>query len=259
MANCREIEQQLAAYVDGEDGAAERGTVEAHLQRCPSCRARAAAERASHDLLLDRRDGLRGCAPDALRRRCAAQRALAAGRPAGLFSRRTLARLSMAAALVLATALYLMFGWGTTVETYAAQLAADHLKCFQFPPDSRAADAAALGRTWQAANGWPLTVAASMPAERLELLGIRRCGSTKGRVAHLLYRWRGEPLSVYVLNRRLESGANAGRERHGHEAVSRLGENAIVWSDHGRTYAVVARGSIPDLEQVAGYVRRVIE
>src|SRR5687767_15831779 len=76
MANCREIEERLAAYVDGEVAAPDRSTIDAHLERCPPCRTRAAAERATHELLLARQDRLRGCAPEALRRRCAAQRTL---------------------------------------------------------------------------------------------------------------------------------------------------------------------------------------
>ena len=51
MANCREIEAKLAEYVDGLQAGAERAIVESHLQSCPPCRARAAGERAAHDLV----------------------------------------------------------------------------------------------------------------------------------------------------------------------------------------------------------------
>jgi hypothetical protein len=159
----------------------------------------------------------------------------------------------------MAAALFFMFGWGTSVETYAAQLAVDHLKCFQFPPDSPMADAAALGSTWQASYGWPLKVAATAPRENLELLGVKRCGSTRGRVAHILYKWRGHPLSVYVLNGTFEGVPGAGHDTHAHETVNRFGEDAIVWANRGRTYAVVAQQRVPDLQQVAAYVRRTIE
>jgi len=257
MANCQDIEANLAAYVDGECGAVDRTVVEEHVRVCPPCRARVVSERATHDLLHERRLGLRGCAPDTLRQRCAAHRAIGASDAA--VRRRPWIPLSLAATLMLATGVLLLFGWGSSVETYAAQLAADHLKCFQFPPEAVAVDAVAAGRTWQAANGWPLRVAASVPAEQLELLGVRRCGSTSGRVAHLLYRWRGQPLSVYVLNKRLEQAVEAGHQPD-HDSVVRLGEQAIIWSEKGRTYAVVARRrSVPDLEQVVPYVRRAIE
>jgi anti-sigma factor RsiW len=257
MANCREIEAQLAAYVDGQIGAAGRDAVEAHLERCPPCRAQAATERAAREILCARRGDLRGCAPESLKRRCAAQRAGVA--PRGLLSRRTFVPLSLAATLVLAAGLFVLFGWGTSVETYAAQLAVDHLKCFQFPPGSGMADAAVLGSSWQASNGWPLKVAASAPRENLELLGVRRCGSTRGRVAHILYKWRGHPLSVYVLNGTVEGVPQAADVGHAHETVDRFGEEAIVWADRGRTYAVVAEQRVPDLQRVAAYVRTAVE
>lgn len=255
MANCRDIESQLTAYVDGETPPEQRARVEAHLDRCPPCRGRATTERTTHELLRTRRAELRGAAPRALHHRCAAQRALSAGRH-GLLGRRTLVPLSLAATLVLATAVLLLFGWGSTVETYAAQLAADHMKCFQYPPDGAAADAAALGRKWQADYGWPLVVAAGAAADQLELLGVRRCGSTRGRVAHIFYRWRGEPVSVYVLNGSLAEGPDQAHAHGARDSVIRLGKHALIWSDRGRTYAVVARRRVPDLEHVADYVRR---
>ena len=158
MGDCRDIESQLAAYVDGEGDLFERGRVEAHLERCPPCRGRAATQRATHDLLVSRRSGLRECAPDALKHRCAAQRTLAAGR-AGLLGRRALVPLSLAASLVLAAGLFVMFGWGSSVDTYAAQIVTDHDQCFQSPPaDVRSLDPLALARAWEDTNGWPIKV-----------------------------------------------------------------------------------------------------
>jgi anti-sigma factor RsiW len=255
MSKCRDIESILTAYVDGEAAADERGTVETHLDDCPSCRNRVAAERTAHELISARRADLRGSASTALRQRCAAQRAPARTRP-GVFGRQAVVRLALAATVVFAVGLYAMFGWGTTVETYAAQLAVDHMKCFQFPPDGGKADAATLARKWQRDYGWPLKVAGSANAEQLELLGVRRCGSTWGRVAHVLYKWRGEPVSLYVLNDQIAEAADVS---HAHSSVTRFGERAIIWSERGRTYAVVARRQVPDLDHVAGYVRRAIE
>jgi len=65
--------------------------------------------------------------------------------------------LSLVASLLLVAAVFLVFGWGSSVETYAAQLAADHLKCFQFPPDpTSAVDVTMVAKTWQKTAGWPL-------------------------------------------------------------------------------------------------------
>lgn len=254
MANCRDVESKLAEYVDAEQPGPERQAIEAHLQACPSCRARASGERAAHDLVCARRGTLRGCAPAGLRGRCAAQRRPADG--AGRLTRRPWVPMSVAASILVAAGMFLLFGWGSSVETYAAQLAADHLKCFQFPPDaSSAADVSLVGKNWQQAAGWALKVAASAPSEQLQLLGVRRCGSSRGRVAHIFYKWRGEPLSVYVLNYRFDRTAGAA---HDHD-VHRLGEHAIVWTHRDRTYAVVASRRLPDLHHAAVYVRRSVE
>ncbi len=255
MANCREIEAKLAEYVDGHQAEAERAAVERHLQSCPPCRTRAAGERTAHDLVCARRDTLRAPAPGHLRERCAAQRQ-AARPPAAVFARTPWVRFSLAASVLLAAGLFVLFGWGSSVETYAAQLSADHLKCFQYPPEATSApDVTLLGRTWQTQSGWGLKVASSSTMEGLTLLGIRKCGSSRGRVAHIFYRWHGEALSVYVLNHRFDQSANAA---HDHD-VNRLGEHAIVWTEHDRTYAVIADHRLPDLQRVATYVRRSIE
>jgi anti-sigma factor RsiW len=255
MANCREIQERLAEYIDGAQAAPERAAVEAHLEACPPCRTRAAAERIARDLVCSRRDTLRASAPEHLRHRCAAQRP-GAFPSRTVFVRRPWVSLSFAATLVLAAGLFLLFGWGSSVETYAAQLSADHLKCFQFPPEVTASpDVTLLGRDWQQSSGWGLKVPSSSATEGLQLLTIRQCGSSRGRVAHILYKWHGEPLSVYVLNHQFDHTADAGKDHD----VTKLGEHAIVWSARQRTYAVIADNRLADLHRVATYVRRSIE
>jgi anti-sigma factor RsiW len=259
MSDCRGIESSLAPFVEGDEGACDRAHVETHLEACPACRDLADAERTAHELVRARRHELRGTAPDRLRARCAA-----AAHPVPMPAVRSTPpwlRFSMAATLVLAGGFVLLLGLGRGVESYAAQLAADHVKCFTFPPASPAADVASLGRSWQEANGWPLRIAAGGPddPEGLELVGLRRCGSTRGRVAHLLYRWRDAPLSVYVLNQQLPGLGDLQRRSFGYAHLKRLGEEEIIWSERGRTYAVVARASAADLQRVATHVRWRIE
>jgi hypothetical protein len=165
-------------------------------------------------------------------------------------------RFSLAASVLLAVGLFVLFGWGSSVETYAAQLSVDHLKCFAYPPDaSPAPDVTLIGKYWQAHAGWGLKIDSSSVMEGLTLLGIRKCGSSRGRVAHILYRWHGEPVSVYVLNHAFDRTPTAA---HNHD-VTRLGEHAIVWTEHDRTYAVIADRRLPDLQRVSDYARRSIE
>jgi anti-sigma factor RsiW len=257
---CRELEELFASYVDEEAAAPERARVDDHLQACPPCRDRVAGERAARDVLHARREGLRPCASNALRTRCAAQRIVPAIR-GGALTRRAWVPLSLAAAVLLAISSTLFFA-GNSVEVLAAQLAVDHVKCFQFPPDHAAAriDPIVEARKWEAGYGWPLKVPASAEVEQLQLLGVRRCLSSEGRIAHLMYQWRGKPLSVFVLNSRARGrpGRN-GESGDIEETLQKLGEQAVIWTRGNRTYAVVARDASPGLQQVARYVRRASE
>ena len=255
---CQELEPLFASYVDEEAAPPDRAAVESHLTACPPCRDRLAGERAARDVLRSRRAGLRPCASNALRRRCAAHRVEPAAR-GGVFTRRAWVPLSLAAAVVLAVSGTLFFA-GNTVEVLAAQLAVDHLKCFQFAPNrsAPAIDPIAEGRRWEAGYGWPLKVPPSVNAEQLELIEVRRCLSSEGRVAHLMYRWHGQPLSVFVLNSRVRGGADT----HAAEIVAstaKLGEQTIIWSRGDRTFAVVASGPASEVQQVARYVRQASE
>ena len=252
---CQELESLFAAYVDEEAAPTDRAAVDTHLHKCPPCRARLAVERAARDVLKARRTGLRPCASDALRARCAQQRMATPAR--GVLTRRTLLPLSLAAGVLLAASATLFFA-GNSVDVLAAQLAVDHVKCFQFAPERAAAsiDPLAEGRKWEAGYGWPLKVPASVDAEEFELVSVRRCLSSEGRIAHMMYRWHGQPLSVFVVHTRLRSGR---RHEDADTEVDKFGEHAIIWSRGDRTFAVVARNPSPGLTQLAKYVRRVSE
>lgn len=246
MTRCRELEPLLAAYVDGEAPADQHASVETHLSGCPACRARVAGEHAAHVVLRARREGLRSCASDALRARCAAHRQGA--RVGSLLARRPWIPLSLAATLVLAIAGVFAFGLNSSVQALAVQLTLDHVKCFKLAPDSVTTTPDEAGREWASDQGWEVTVPADSEAQQLEFVCLRRCFVTEGRAAHLMYKWRGQPLSVYVL----PSPAHAGDTR---EVVQRFGHEAVLWTDRGRTYVVLARGRPEGFEGVVGYVK----
>ena len=66
-------------------------------------------------------------------------------------------------------------------------------------------------------------------------MDVRRCYSTDGKAAHIMYQWRGTPLSLYVLPE------DTGFDR----IVRKLGHRALIWSANRRTYAIVDDGESP--------------
>jgi anti-sigma factor (TIGR02949 family) len=240
IRNCRDVEARLTPYVDGEAGADARRAMEAHLTACPPCRRHADAERGGRDALREHRETLRQTAPDALRARCAAH----VPRSRGSAIRRWVP-LSLAASLLLAAAGAIIFSVTNPIEALAAGFALDHMKCFRVCDTDHPIEASVAESTWRKTEGWPIVVPPSEPAEHLELVNVRRCLSTDGLAAHLLYRWHGQPLSLYVLPRPLD----------GDHIVDRLGHETAVWTEGGRTYAVVTPGHPEDFTNVVHYVR----
>ncbi len=258
IRRCRDLDERLTPYVDGEAGPDERRAVDAHLSKCPPCRGHADVERAARDVIHECRDELRRPAPEGLRARCAEASGvhLRAARPGGQAGRfhlpssglRRWVPLSLAATLLLAIGGVFFTGVNTRVEALATGLAVDHAKCFQFNGDMAAkADAEDLAEKWKRDQGWPLVMPASADNEQLKLLTVRRCLSTDGRVAHVMYRWRGQPLSVFVLPRA------TGRERE--DVLDAMGREVAIWSANGRTYAVLANDHPPDFAHIVNYVK----
>ncbi|HVL67572.1 MAG TPA: zf-HC2 domain-containing protein [Vicinamibacterales bacterium] len=247
MSECRELEPLLAPYVDGEAGDTDCSRIEAHVDACPCCRGRLAAQRAACDSLRTRRAALRPCAPGALRARCAAHASASRRARAVPIGRR--GALAAAAMLVLATGGFFALGLDDRAQALALQATIDHAKCARFGASAGSDDPATAAQRWQARFGWPLRVPASAPeAGGLHLRGVRRCAVTDGRIAHIMYEWQGEPLSVYVLPARLAEESPTIIRRFGHEAV--------MWSQNGRTYVLVSEGRRdPALDTVVAYVR----
>ena len=253
MGECRDLEPLLASYVDEAAEPEARTAVEAHLRVCPACCDCVAAERAAREMIRARRDTLRGCASDQLKRQCAAHCAAtrqATSAPAQRsFIRRTVVPLTIAATLALAAVTF-FFTVSRNAEVLAAQLAADHVKCFKFSPDpARQIDATAMSEEWGQKRGWPITIPAGSADHELTLVDVRRCGSSDGIAAHLMYKWRGTPLSLYVMN------SESRRARQQQQFVKTLGQEAVVWKDRGRTYVIVAQATPRDLEPVVNYVK----
>jgi anti-sigma factor RsiW len=255
MRKCQDLDSLLAGYVDGDSAPADRSSVEAHLVKCPPCRERVAEQRTVRAALAASRPALRGCAPPDLRSKCAAY-AAAHERPTApdVAPRRRFrvsrwVPLSVAATVVLAVAGVFLFSPNNRVEALTTQLTLDHMTCFQLAPERlQHADAMTAEQAWLAQHRWGIHVPDSSAANQLELLGVRRCGIGKAGVAHILYKWRGQPLSVFVVPRTMHGPVPD-------EPVVRFGHEAVVWSDRDRTYVVLTRGQPSDLAAVVGYMK----
>ncbi len=65
------------------------------------------------------------------------------------------------------------------------------------------------GMDMAAASGWGLKVRRARRRRRADAPRRPAVRIVAGRLAHIFYRWHGEPLSVYVLNHRFDHSANA--------------------------------------------------
>ena len=241
---CDEIERLLTPYTDSELSAPERAAVETHADACRVCAGRLADERTARAVLRARRAALAGPAPESLRTRCVS--ALAGAEPRRPWVRRWVP-LSVAATILLAVAGALVFTLTDPARVLAAEIAADHVKCFALQDTSATADPVEVANRWKATHGWTLPVVPSIPAEGLRLVGLRRCFSTEGSMAHLLYVYNDRRLSVFVWP------ANGSQPR----TLDVLGHRAVIWSSSDRLFAVVGNASPPVIEQVAARVRDV--
>ena len=251
---CREIEQQLPAYVEGTTTSAETEAIAAHLETCDDCRASWHAQAVARTVLRARAIELSPMAPPGLRTRLrsAMDDERASGMQAPEPSLALTGRLSAfaAAAVVVLTLGAIMLPAVTIRSTavLAAQLALDHLKCFTIEGDADGEPIAKEVAESTLKNEFDFTVNVppSLPGEHLELMAVRRCLYGDGRAAHLMYRLNGEPVSLFVV---------PGLSRPAAE-LSLFGHDQLVWTEGDRTYMLVARGGTGEgLARVASYLR----
>jgi anti-sigma factor RsiW len=243
---CKQIEPLLAAYVDGAAPADDAAAVAAHVAGCESCRWSLETQTSIRRALQSRAAELSPLAPPGLRTRIAAtlseQASGESGRTRVEWVLGWRGRLSaFAAALVTVLVLgAVLLPIATTRSTVllAAQMALDHLKCFTIDGDGTSAPIARqeAEATLQREYGWTMSVPAGVEAEGLQLVAVRRCLYGDGRAAHLLYRLKGEPVSLFVI---------PGLSRPATE-LSLMGHDHIVWTEGDRTYMLVSRAGTKD-------------
>ena len=257
---CASIDPLVTPYVDGELAAVERQIVRAHVQVCPACLARVSAEQAVQRLMAESKASLREeQASSALRTKCGA---LAAGMEHGADIRPTvldtLARgtwrarlvpLALAATLVLIAASAFIYQLtARSPRLMAAELTADHMKCFAMNGLLGTHQAAATVEGSLASGfGWQAHLPDGPDREGLTLVGSRPCLYGEGRVAHIMYRHNGRPVSLFMLPRKQMPNADATMRVLGHEAA--------MWSVGDRTFVLIAREAKSEVEHLATFVR----
>jgi anti-sigma factor RsiW len=265
--NCSSLDPLVTPYIDGELGDADCAAVDAHLRACPPCHLRVAAERQVHALMREHKAAIdTRCAPDALRMQCAeiarlesarlkpratTDRTAAASGGRG-FGRATSSWRSRLTPLALAASLFLVVGGAfvyqatdASARVMAAELAADHLKCFAMNRALRTHQSvAAVESSLAAGFGWPAHLPDPGRAE-LELVGERPCLYGEGKIAHIMYRQGDRPVSLFML-------PNTSRTE---ELVEVLGHEAAIWCVGNRTFVLLARASKPEVERLAALVR----
>ncbi len=252
MSDCSRIDPLVTPFVDGALHEADRALVEGHVRACPACRSRVDAERSVHDLVGAHRAGLCGlAAPAALRERCRqapASAAVPAGPAAVSTWRARAVPLALAATLVVALAGVVVYRFtAAPISLMAAELTTDHVKCFMLHGHpERPPTASEVEEVLEQMFAWDATLPDAPERAGLELLGARPCFYAEGRVAHIMYRYEGRPVSVFMLPNR-ERAADL------FEVVG--GHRALAWTTAGRTFMLVAHEPPAEMERIARFVR----
>jgi anti-sigma factor RsiW len=261
MRNCHSIDPLVTPFVDGELADADRRDVEAHLRVCAPCHSRVNAERAVHDLVCGRRPALNAsrapatlhsaCVEIARRRLGADQAESSAAVPSRVFAaaawQTRLAPYALAASLVLVVGgAFVYQATDRSARVMAAELTADHLKCLALNSMLGTHDGAgAVESSMMSGFDWRMHLPADPSRAGLELVGSRPCMYGEGKVAHIMYRHKGRPVSLFMLPKSART----------QELVEVLGHEAAIWCAGNRTFVLIAREPRQDVERLASFVQ----
>ena len=248
MNDCRRTAERLTSYADNALPATERADIERHLAACPPCRRAAAHEQAGRTVLRECSDRLKAEAlPPGLRTRCEAlAREYATGQGTPIWRAGLLRGVVTALAIAVAGVLALSVGTHRSDTVLAAQLTADHEKCFRvFARDNAPGlDAADLEQRLADQYGWDVHIPPSSAEQGIQLIGARRCLYADGTMPHVMYRVNGKNVSLYMLE---------GTRRPPAE-LQVFGHRSRIWSRGTTTYVMVSSDSGADLTRAAQYV-----
>jgi len=93
--------------------------------------------------------------------------------------------------------------------------------------------------------GWQMHLPENPAQAGLELIGSRPCFYGQGKIAHLMYRHQGRPVSVFMLPKSART----------EQFVEVLGHEAKIWCIGDRTLVMIAREPRRDVEQLAEFVQ----
>ena len=249
MTDCGRTAERLAAYADESLPASDRADVERHLDGCPPCRTAAAHQREAHRLIRGRADALRAQPlPPGLRSRCETLVNEHTRGVAPAWRARIVPVTLTAILLVFTGTAILSLATQRSDALLAAQLSADHTRCFrQFvPSDASDLDAPEVEATLASLYGWDIHIPPSADAEGIHLVHARRCPYADERIPHILYRVNGQDLSLYMIDGVVRDAAN----------ITAFGHRSRVWTRGTQTFVLVSSADGADL---AGAVRYVME
>jgi anti-sigma factor RsiW len=246
MDDCRRTAGQVTPYVDGELPRDKQAEVGRHLDACPPCRHGAEQELGGRKVLRECADRLKAePLPPGLRSRCESLAREHIDRPRVSWLRLLVPLTSMAVLIVVAGVMLFSVATRNSDALLAAQLTADHVKCFKVFDPERSVDAARVEQELDEQYGWDMHVPAT--SGDATLVGGRRCLYADGSVPHVMYRGTNtEAVSLF----RLEGVTrNTGR-------VTTLGHTSRIWSRGGHTYVLVTpERETPEMMRLARYVQ----
>ena len=260
--NCRRICDLLAQYADGALTAEQRAEVQRHLDACPPCRAVSLKECGARAVLRAcaerlKADGVQATPlPPGLRTRCLLERrhALSAAAHATRSWFGWLLPIAVTALLVALAGSLLSVLTPHSDALLAAQLTADHVKCFGLfgPKNGEALDAAQAQQMLADRFGLDVhvppssnTVPGGDPGGNgVQLTNARTCLYAEGRVPHLMYQSDGQDVSLFILEGQSRPPAD----------FNAFGYHTRIWSRGGNTFVLITPASGASAAAAARYV-----
>lgn len=133
-----------------------------------------------------------------------------------------------------------------TPQAIAAELTADHAKCFFLNTVLRTHQSVSEVEGYlRAGFDWEAALPPHPEDVDLQLVGSRPCLYEHGKVAHIMYRHHGVPVSIFML-----PGVH-----YTSNFLHALGHEAVVWADGQRTFVLIAKAPPEQVHEVATFAK----